>query len=713
MCADRAVVRIENNRRGKLVQVPDRGSTLARPTATSIAGGYLPLGAHLVGSVPLGSGEEVFRTLGERLGDRLRRLPDGETGPRADWIVWQYPVLSSRTQFEVAPPAPGSYRALPRLRLRSAEDAEELRFGSLGYADAAAASYAIFAPLKRDGLVPPGARFQVCLPTPLAPVSAFVAVEDQAVVERAYEAAMMTELEQLLAAVPHDQLALQWDTNVEFGMLAGELPVWFPDVKTGILERLIRISRAVPPEVELGFHFCLGHDEQAERHVPADMRQMVEVANGLAATLDRPLNWVHMPLARDRDDRAFVEPLRDLRVHSETELYLGALHGGETPERTRERIATAHDAVTEFGLATPCGWGRLPPGLVPELLDAHAELSRPVADPDRRTGFAFDWGGFERIPDEDWIAQPVDSFGLHYDTVENHGWYRNLDLTVEQLAGDLREGQVLIDYSGGTGILLDRLRLRIFDRQVGMLIVDSSPKFLRVALDRFRADERVAFRRLRYLKDERRLQYVDEVLPEGFVADALVSTNAIHLYDDLENTLRAWARVLRPGGRVRINSGNLRNPRAGENEWIIDETVYVVHEVATGIVRTEDRYSAYRPVLDDEERMRAYLDYRDRVFLAPRPLEHYTAALESAGFAVEEITERTIEADVEEWYAFLAAYADAVLGWVGGSAKVDGGPASEEAAADRLRLLHDSLAVIFGGRETFLCCWTYITATRA
>jgi hypothetical protein len=28
------------------------------------------------------------------------------------------------------------------------------------------------------------------------------------------------------------------------------------------------------------------------------------------------------------------------------------------------------------------------------------------------------------------------------------------------------------------------------------------------------------------------------------------------------------------------------------------------------------------------------------------------------------------------------------------------------------QLLHDSLAIIFGGRPTFRCCWTYITATR-
>jgi len=324
----------------------------------------------------------------------------------------------------------------------------------------------------------------------------------------------------------------------------------------------------------------------------------------------------------------------------------------------------------------------------------------------------FDWGGLERIPDEDWVSQPVDAFGLHYDTVENHGWYRNLDLTVEQLADDLREGQVLIDYSGGTGILLERLRGRIGDRRVGMVIVDSSPKFLRVALDRFRSDERVAFRRIRYLKEEKRLQYVDEVLPPGFTAEALVSTNAIHLYDDLEDTLRAWTRVLGPGATARINSGNIRNPRAAEDEWIIDDTVYLVHEAAAEIVRTDDRYAGYRAMLENEDRVRAYLDYRDRVFLAPRPLEHYLYALRAAGFEIAEVTERTIEADVEEWYEFLAAYADAVLGWVGGSAKVDGEGASEEAAADRLQLLRESLGNIFGGRPTFRCCWTYISATR-
>jgi ubiquinone/menaquinone biosynthesis C-methylase UbiE len=677
---------------------------------------YVPLGVHLVGSVPRGSAEEVFRTLSRELGDRIRRLPDGETGPRADWIVWQYPVLSSRPQFEVAPPAPRSYRALPQLKLRADEDGHDLSFGSLGYAEAALASYRTFSMLKRDAVIPRGCRFQVSLPTPLAPVSAFVALDDQPVVEPAYEAAMATELELILEEIPHDQLALQWDTNVEFGMLEGDIPAWFPDLKAGILERLIRISRLVPSDAELGFHFCLGHDEEAPRHVPADLGRMVEVANALAASLDRPVNWVHLPLPPGRADSAYIEPLRDLRLPSLTELYLGILEPGAPDDALIATAGLAHRLAGEFGAATPCGWGRLPPAQLPELIAAHLRASRPVTDPSAAPGYAFTWPeGFARIPDEDWVAEPVDAFGLHYDTVENHGWYRNLDFTVEQLAGDLREGHVLIDYSGGTGILLDRLLLRIFDRQVGMLVVDSSPKFLRVALERFRRDPRVAFRRLRYLREERRLQYLDEVLNESFLhrgADVLVSTNAIHLYDDLENTLAAWARVLVPGGRVRINSGNVRNPRAAENEWIIDETVYVVHEVATGLVRTDPRYAPYRAVLEEPERMRAYLDYRDRVFLAPRPLEDYLDALRTGGFAIDEVTERTIEADVQEWYEFLAAYADAVLGWVGGSVKVDGVAATDQAAADRLELLRTALDVIFGGRRTFLCCWTYISASK-
>ena len=237
-----------------------------------------PRGAHLVGSVPLTSAEEVFRSAAEVLGDRLRRIPDGETGPRADWIVWQYPVLSSRPQFEVGPPDLNHYRALPRLKLRAGENGGDLRFESLGYADAARASYRTFARLKRDGVIPKRCRFQVSLPTPLAPISAFVALGDQEVVEHLYEERMLAELDEIVAAIPPEQLAIQWDTNFEFGMLEGIFPVWFDDVKGGILERLLRISRRVPAGAELGFHLCYGDPRDTHHQEPHDAGHLVEIA---------------------------------------------------------------------------------------------------------------------------------------------------------------------------------------------------------------------------------------------------------------------------------------------------------------------------------------------------------------------------------------------------------------------------------------------------
>ena len=196
--------------------------------------------------------------------------------------------------------------------------------------------------------------------------------------------------------------------------------------------------------------------------------------------------------------------------------------------------------------------------------------------------------------------EPVDAFGASYDNVAQHSWYRNLDPTVEELAHLLADGDIFVDYSGGTGILVDRLKLRLFGTQAGAVIVDSSPKFLRVAMDKFGDDSRVGLRLLRYLTDEKRLQRLDEVLGAELVergVDAVVSTNAVHLYPDLDDTVAAWLRTLRPGGHVLVNSGNIRNPRARPSEWILDETVWVVGDLAEGLVRTDPTYAAYRGAL--------------------------------------------------------------------------------------------------------------------
>jgi SAM-dependent methyltransferase len=671
------------------------------------------VGAHLVGSIPLGSAEEVFRRTGSALGDRLRRLPDGETGPRSDWILWQYPVFSSLPQFEVGPPGADTYRTLPKLRLRAGERVEDVAFDNLGLADAATASYKVFAALKRDRMIPSHVRFQVSLPTPLAPISAFVDRDYQAVIEPLYERRVLEEVADILAAVPHDQLAIQWDTRLEFAMLEGIAPGWFGEVRAGVLERLLRVSRHIPADVELGFHLCYGDDYHGHFTVPSDAGKLVEVANALAAALYRPLNWVHLPVPADADE-VFFAPLEQLRLHPETELYLGVLHAADGSEGAGRRIETAARFAPSFGVATDCGWGRGGSAAVDSLLALHQATCEPVPIGEHGTTFAWP-AGFDRIPDEDWTRAPLSESGLAYDHVDEHGWYANLDPTVEQLADHLGDGDVLIDYSGGTGILVDRLRLRIFERAVGVLVVDASGKFLRVAHEKYKDDPRFAARLLRFIKDEKRLQSLDEVLGPEMLArgvEAIVAANAIHLYPDLDDVAQAWVRALKPGGRVFVNSGNLRNPRAKPGEWILDETVWVINDLAESLVRSDPRYAAHRDVLDDVERMQAHHAHRDRVFLQPRPLDYYTEALERNGLTVTDVDQVTIVADVDEWFELMTAYHEAVLGWVGGTRRVEGAEPSEEAVQDRLAIMRHAIETIFGGRRTFNACWTYITAEK-
>src|SRR4029077_3136320 len=94
--------------------------------------------------------------------------------------------------------------------------------------------------------------------------------EHQAAIEPIYEARVLEEVGEILAAVPHDQLALQWDTRLEFAMLEGITSGWFGEVRAGVLERLLRLSRNVPADVELGFHLCYGDDYRTHLTHPAD-----------------------------------------------------------------------------------------------------------------------------------------------------------------------------------------------------------------------------------------------------------------------------------------------------------------------------------------------------------------------------------------------------------------------------------------------------------
>jgi hypothetical protein len=339
--------------------------------------------AQLCGSVNLEDADAVFRTLARISGRTLHRVPDGETGPRQQWIMSQMPRFAANPDF-VRPGESGwAYGAQPNFRLREGLAPEDATF-DLGYAAGATESYPIFERMRRAGDFAPDARFQVSLPTQLAIVGVFIDPEHQAAIAPVFERALQREIGDILQAVPAEDLALQWDVAVEFSRLENA----FEHVAThadedGILSQLVRLGDMVPEPVELGYHLCYGDAPEEPggvgRHFmqPKDTSLLVRVANAIVSGVGRSVQWIHMPVPVDRDDDPYFAPLDDLQLPPETRLFLGLVHWQDGVEGTQRRINAAAEHVRGFGVATECGMGRRPREVVPTLLEIQRDVTVP------------------------------------------------------------------------------------------------------------------------------------------------------------------------------------------------------------------------------------------------------------------------------------------------------------------------------------------------
>jgi hypothetical protein len=340
---------------------------------------------HFVGSVALDTPGDVFAAAGELLGPHLKRMPDGEPGGRRLWISFQVPVLRAHPDLEVVGPT-GTLGLLP-LKLRDGVRAEDLHFGELGYSREARSSYQDFLAARRAGVLPPDVRFQVSLPTPYAVINSFCVQPDAQRILPAYEQAMLAEVARIVAAVPHEDLALQWDVCVEMVQWDGrwEQAAPFPGMEQFFAGMFRRLSQAVPGDVELGFHLCYGDLEAAHFIDPVDATKMVELANLIVESAGRPVAYVHMPVPAHRTDDGYYAPLSGLRLPPGTELYLGLVHVSDGVEGTRHRMAVAAKYVQDFGIASECGISRARhPSLAREFMRVYAGAAEagPAKAPD-------------------------------------------------------------------------------------------------------------------------------------------------------------------------------------------------------------------------------------------------------------------------------------------------------------------------------------------
>ncbi len=338
---------------------------------------------HFVGSIALDTVQEVFEAVGASLSPFMKRCPDGEVAGRRLWISWQWPLLRAAPFLEVE-----SENALPglglcRLRVKQGIRPEQVRFGPLGYAREARTSYQDFCAARERGVLPRSVCFQVCLPTPLAVIATFIADRDVPTVLPAYEQAMVAEVARICAAIPHNDLALQWDVCIEMlqwdGRFHGVPSISNMPEVFGTAFR--RICSAVPADVTLGIHLCYG-DMDAKHFVePEDLSKAVGLANLIIENAGHPIQWVHVPVPINRDDDAYFTPLKSLRLPAGSELYLGVVHAADGVQGTVRRMKAARHFVRNFGIATECGMGRVrSPEAVRGILQVHSSAAAASLD---------------------------------------------------------------------------------------------------------------------------------------------------------------------------------------------------------------------------------------------------------------------------------------------------------------------------------------------
>jgi methionine synthase II (cobalamin-independent) len=228
-------------------------------------------------------------------------------------------------------------------------------------------------------------RFQVQYPTPLASIGAYVVPEQQQALLPSYERAMFADLDRLLAAIPYDQVAVQWDVAVEFGVLENAFGPGGDQAFDTIIAALARCVDQVPAEIPVGMHLCYGDYGHAHFTQPESLALQVRVVNAVTAAAHRPVSFVSFTVPQYQRDRGYFAPLANLAAGPATELNFALVPyhpadqaDGTTREQARlidEALAAGPAAGRDWGICTECGMGRTARDEIPALLDLHRQLT--------------------------------------------------------------------------------------------------------------------------------------------------------------------------------------------------------------------------------------------------------------------------------------------------------------------------------------------------
>jgi hypothetical protein len=268
-------------------------------------------------------------------------------------------------------------REIPRLRVKSGMTPKAEEFET-GYADMAIESWGLFDKMQKAGTIPAKIRFQISLPSPIAPTYNNMVPGDRQKILPALTQHFIGEVAKIARTLPNDRIAIQWDVCQE--VLAWENyydpgPV---DFRIETLAVLAEVGDAVPEPIDLGYHLCYGSPADEHLVQPKDTGIMVKMTSAIAARVKRPIQFFHLPVPKLRTDDAYYAPLEALKLGPGTELYLGLIHHNDA-QGNAARLAAARRHTRVDGVATECGMARGDPTRLPSLLAAHVHAIEATA----------------------------------------------------------------------------------------------------------------------------------------------------------------------------------------------------------------------------------------------------------------------------------------------------------------------------------------------
>jgi hypothetical protein len=232
-----------------------------------------------VGSIPVATAEDAMRLAVDRLGPDLDYLPDGETGPRGNWVIPMIEAFRKNPDLRLTREGDWSdYDKLPRFALRPGRRLYGAAIDP-GIASAVAGALPAFHAVQAGQ---PQRTFQVGIPGDVDLAMFTFGPSGPVRHLRPFTEALAVVMHQVYELLGGDVL-FQVEIPVEQVALTRAPAAARPALANLLARRLAALAQGAPEGARFGLHLCLGDMNHRPLGQVSDAAPLVALANAATA----------------------------------------------------------------------------------------------------------------------------------------------------------------------------------------------------------------------------------------------------------------------------------------------------------------------------------------------------------------------------------------------------------------------------------------------